>query len=77
MTSKTESQILLEIDAELNTLIAKFKDGDTAIGALLVTLDTLATANNTELGSVSTMASKLATALTDATAIEGNHPTGH
>ncbi len=38
MTSKTESQLMVEIDTELNTLLNKFTAGDTALAALLVTL---------------------------------------
>ena len=49
MTSKSEAQLMSEILTELDTLYGKFAEQDTAIGALLATLDTLATANNTEL----------------------------
>ena len=77
MTAKSEGQLITEIMAELDTLYGKFQQNEASLASVLVTLDTLATANNTELGSVSTMASKLATALTDSTAIESNHPTGH
>ena len=40
MTSKTESQLMTEILAEMDTLFAKFNELDTALGALLVTLST-------------------------------------
>ncbi len=38
MTSKSESQLMVEIDAELQTLLGKITAGEAAIGALLVTL---------------------------------------
>ena len=50
MTSKTESQLMTEILAEMDTLFAKFNEQDASIAALLVTLDTLATANNVLVG---------------------------
>ena len=67
MTSKSESQLMQEILDELDTLGGKFLQQDASLAALLVTLDTLATANNTELGTPAVnMAAILATLSTEA-----------
>ena len=50
MTSKTESQLMTEINAEMDTLFAKFKENELVLAAALVTLDALNVTNATELG---------------------------
>ena len=41
MTAKGESQLMSEILSELDTLLGKFKEQDTDLAALLVTVDAL------------------------------------
>lgn len=47
---KSEADLMVEILTEVDAIYAKFAEQDAAMGALLVTLDALATSNNTELG---------------------------
>ncbi len=39
MTAKSESQLIVEINTELDTLLAKFKDNDATIVSLITTMD--------------------------------------
>jgi hypothetical protein len=54
MTAKSEGQLITEIMAELDTLVAKFKVNDTSIAAGLVAVDALIVTLDTVIDGAST-----------------------
>ena len=86
MTAKGESQLMAEINNELDTLYSKFREQDTALGAALVTLDALVVTLDaaidvitSSLGSAAgaDLVADLAAAVTDATSVEVMHTSAH
>ena len=86
MTAKSESTLIVEINTELDTLMTKFTDGETALAAALVTLDALVVTLDaaidvitSSLGSAagSDLVADLAAAVTDSTSVEVMHTSAH
>ena len=86
MTAKGESQLLSEINTELDTLYAKFDEADATftaalvtLNALVVTLDAAIDVITSSLGSAagSDLVADLAAAVTDATSVEVMHTSAH